>query len=93
MINDPSFRVFDQWVVQSQANIQIKADCYLYSSLDDETVRKGKYIPIRDVETKLFELLKGKPNARVAVLPFGSLTIPYVRQQEPMAALKGAATT
>ena len=55
MINDPSFRVFDQWVVQSQANIQTKAECYLYSSLDDETVRKGKYIPIRDVETKLVE--------------------------------------
>jgi nickel-dependent lactate racemase len=92
MINDPSFRVFDQWVVQSQANIQTKAECYLYSSLDDETVRKGKYIPIRDVETKLSELLKDKPGARVAVLPFGSLTIPYVQERVPKpAALKSSA--
>ena len=74
---------FDQWAVQSQANIQTKAECLLFSSLDDETVRRGKYIPIHNVETKLFELLKDKPSARVAVLPFGSLTIPYVREQEP----------
>jgi nickel-dependent lactate racemase len=94
MINDPSFRVFDQWVVQSQANIQTKAECYLYSSLEDEVVQRGKYIPIRDVEAKLFELLQGKPSARVAVLPFGSLTIPYVRKQEPkLAALKSSAAT
>jgi nickel-dependent lactate racemase len=94
MINDPSFRVFDQWVVQSQANIQTKAECYLYSSLDDETVRRGKYIPIRNVETKLSELLRGKPSARVAVLPFGSLTIPYVREQEPkLTELKSSAAT
>ena len=95
MINDPSFRVFDQWVVQSQANIQTKAECYLYSSLSDETVRRGKYIPIRDVEAKLFELLKAKPNARVRpVLPFGSLTIPYVREQEPkLASLRSSAAT
>jgi hypothetical protein len=94
MINDPSFRVFDQWVVQSQANIQTKAECYLYSSLDDGTVRRGKYIPIRDVDAKLRELLKDKPSARVAVLPFGSLTIPYVREQEPqLAALTSSAAT
>ena len=38
MINDPSFSMFDQWQVQVQAIIQLKADCYLYSLLDDETV-------------------------------------------------------
>lgn len=86
--------MFDQWVVQSQADIQTKAECYLYSSLDDETVRRGKYIPIRNVETKLFELLRDKPGARVAVLPFGSLTIPYVREQKPkLAELKRSAAT
>ena len=52
MINTSSFRVFDQWVVQSQANIQSKAECYLYSSLDDETVRKCKYIPTHDVRLR-----------------------------------------
>jgi nickel-dependent lactate racemase len=88
MINDPAFRVFDQWVVQSQADIQTKADCYLYSSLDDEIVRRAKYIPIKDVEHTLFKLINRFPGARVAVLPFGSLTIPYVREQESELAAK-----
>jgi nickel-dependent lactate racemase len=80
MINEPSFRVFDQWVVQSQANIQARAECYLYSCLEDETVRKGKYIPTHNIGATLTELLKKNPESRVAVLPFGSLTIPYVRE-------------
>ena len=33
MINDPSFSMFDQWEAQALAMIQVKADCYLYSSL------------------------------------------------------------
>lgn len=79
MICEPGFCLFDQWQVQVQAIIQIKADCYLYSGLDDETVRKGKFIPIDNVETTLHELLqKLGPTAKVAVLPLGPLTIPYV---------------
>ena len=80
MINDPSFSMFDQWQVQVQAIVQIKADCYVYSSLDSTTVEKAQFIPITDVGETLFELMKKYgPNARVAVLPFGPLTIPYVR--------------
>lgn len=80
MINDPSFSMFDQWQVQVQAIVQIKADCYVYSSLDNSTVEKAQFIPIADVGETLFELMKKYgPNARVAVLPFGPLTIPYVR--------------
>ncbi len=91
MIQEPSFRVFDQWVVQSQANIQINADCYLYSSLSDETVRQAKYIPIHSVQEKLLELTKQKPNARIAVLPFGSLTIPYVLENDAGPSKRSAA--
>lgn len=80
MINDPSFRMFDQWQVQVQAKIQIKADCFLYSTLDEATVRRAKFTPIADVEQKLFALIAQNPNARVAVLPYGPLTIPYVLQ-------------
>lgn len=79
MICEPGFCLFDQWQVQVQAIIQIKADCYLYSSLDDETVRNGKFIPIDSVEATLNGLLqKIGPTAKVAVLPLGPLTIPYV---------------
>jgi len=80
MINDPSFSMFDQWQVQVQAIVQLKADCYLYSTLDNATVEKAQFIPISDVEKTLTELIKKYgPNPRVAVLPFGPLTIPYIQ--------------
>jgi nickel-dependent lactate racemase len=81
MINDPSFSMFDQWQVQVQAIIQLKADCYLYSLLDEDTVRKAKFKPIPDLAKTLAELIGCHgPKARVAVLPYGPLTIPYVRK-------------
>ncbi len=81
MINDPSFSMFDQWQVQVQAIIQLKADCYLYSLLDEDTVRKAKFKPIPDLAKTLAELIgRHGPKARVAVLPYGPLTIPYVRR-------------
>lgn len=80
MINDPSFSMFDQWQVQVQAIVQLKADCYLYSTLDKATVEKAQFSPISDVESTLVELSKKYgPNPRVAVLPFGPLTIPYIQ--------------
>jgi nickel-dependent lactate racemase len=80
MINEPSFRMFDQWEAQVQAIIQLKAKCYIYSSLDNDTVVNAKLTPISDVEKTLGELMvEYGPNARVAVLPLGPLTIPYVR--------------
>ncbi len=80
MINDPTFSMFDQWQVQIQAMIQLKADCYLYSTLDKDTVTKAKFKPIDDVEETLAQLMpKYGPAPRVAVLPFGPLTIPYVK--------------
>jgi nickel-dependent lactate racemase len=91
MIHEPSFRVFDQWVVQAQANIQIKADCYLYSSLNDETVQRAKYIPIHSVQEKLLDLMRQTPNAHIAVLPFGSLTIPYVLEKDTEAPKRSVA--
>jgi nickel-dependent lactate racemase len=80
MINEPSFRMFDQWEAQVQAIIQLKADCYLYSALEKGTVVNAKLMPITDVEKTLQELMvKFGPKARIAVLPLGPLTIPYVR--------------
>ena len=80
MISEPSFSMFDQWQVQVQAIIQLKADCYLYSLLDDDTVRRAKFKPSADPAKTLAELLERfGPEARVAVLPYGPLTIPYVK--------------
>ncbi|SMC71097.1 nickel-dependent lactate racemase [Sporomusa malonica] len=79
MINNPEFRIFDQWQVQAQAMIQSKADCYLYSSLDGQTVKDAMFIPVTSPCDAITELLEKKPGASIAVLPLGPLTIPYVK--------------
>lgn len=81
MINDPSFKVFDQWQVQKQAVVQVWADVYVYSKLTDEQVESAMLKATRDIE-KTLEELKGKygENMSIAVLPLGPLTIPYVEE-------------
>ena len=79
MIEDPSFSMFDQWQVQKQALIQVRAKCYVHSLLDDDTVRKAMFEPCHNVEVLIASLLaQYGPNARRAVMPLGPLTIPYV---------------
>ena len=79
MIEDPSFSMFDQWQVQKQALIQVRAKCYVHSLLDDDTVRKAMFEPCHNVEVLIASLLaQYGPSARLAVMPLGPLTIPYV---------------
>lgn len=80
MIEQPDFALFDQWQVQTQAIIQSKADVLLYSSLDPQTVRDAMLTPVEDVGEALADLLRRYgPDARVAVLPEGPQTVPFVR--------------
>lgn len=58
MINDNSFKMFDQWQVQKQAVIQVWADVYVYSTLSDEEVKKAMFVPTTDIEKTLNELKK-----------------------------------
>jgi nickel-dependent lactate racemase len=79
MIEAPDFELYDQWEAQSQAIVQRKADVYLYSSLDPETVRDAMLTPIEDIEATLAQLLdRYGAGARVAVLPEGPQTVPYL---------------
>ncbi|MFC0472710.1 nickel-dependent lactate racemase [Halalkalibacter kiskunsagensis] len=79
MINDPEFKMFDQWQVQKQAVIQVWADVFVYSTLSEEVVNKALFKPTKDIEQTLEELRKKYgENMTVAVLPLGPLTIPYV---------------
>jgi nickel-dependent lactate racemase len=79
MIEAPGFELYDQWEAQSQAIVQRKADVYLYSSLDPETTRAAMLTPIADIEATLATLLdRYGPGARVAVLPEGPQTVPYL---------------
>lgn len=81
LIEDPSFKMFDQWQVQKQAVTQVWADVYVYSKLTDEQVEGAMLKPSHNIE-KTLEELKGKygENMSVAVLPLGPLTIPYVEE-------------
>ena len=81
MINDPSFRMFDQWEAQRLAMIQEWAEVYVYSSLPEESIKIAMLTQTKDIEQTLKEL-SGKYGEKmsIAVLPFGPLTIPYVQE-------------
>jgi nickel-dependent lactate racemase len=79
MLSTPGFVRPEQWQAQIQALIQRRATVLLYSSLPDEIVRKAFLTPCHDIgETVRKRLAELGPNARVAVLPQGPLTIPYL---------------
>lgn len=79
MIETPGFALYDQWQAQTQALVQAKADVYLYSSLDPQTVHDAMLTPIDDL-TMTLAMLQRKygPDARIAVLPEGPQTVPYM---------------
>ena len=81
MINDPSFRMFDQWEAQRLAMIQEWADVYVYSTLPEESIKIAMLTQTKDIEQTLKEL-SGKYGEKmsIAVLPLGPLTIPYVQE-------------
>lgn len=73
----------EQWQAQVQAMIQRKARVFLYSSMESEVVKRAHLIPVRDIEETVGELLmEYGAEARVAVLPQGPLTIPYLREAD-----------
>ena len=81
MINDPSFRMFDQWEAQRLAMIQEWAEVYVYSTLPEESIKIAMLTQTKDIEQTLKEL-SGKYGEKmsIAVLPLGPLTIPYVQE-------------
>lgn len=79
MLSTPGFVRPEQWQAQIQALIQRRAEVLLYSSLSDEVVRRCFLTPCHDIEKAVHERLQRLgPEARVAVLPQGPLTIPYL---------------
>ncbi len=77
LLATPGFSYPEQWQAQTQALIQRKASVLLYSSLPDELVRGAH--PCHDISATVQRLLQAHANgARIAVLPQGPLTIPYL---------------
>ena len=80
-IHSPGYSMMDQWDAQIQAQICQRVKLHIYSEgLTNEEIRQVFGIPCNDVEHTVSELLKEYgPGARIAVLPAGALTIPYVK--------------
>lgn len=79
MLATPGFVRPEQWQAQIQSLIQRKATVLIHSSLSDEVIRAAHLTPCRDIGATVDELLRaGGNSARIAVLPQGPLTIPYL---------------
>ncbi len=75
----PGFVQPEQWQAQIQALIQRQARVLLYSSMPDDAVRAAHLTPCHDISAAVNELLRANSQpARVAALPEGPLTIPYL---------------
>src|ERR1051325_10446283 len=82
MLMTPGFVRPEQWQAQIQALVQRKARVLVYSSLADETIRAAHLEPCHDITKAVAEALeKAGPEARLAVLPQGPLTIPYLANE------------
>ena len=78
-ITDPTREEPEQWQVIVQMVIQRRAEVLVYSGLSDEKVLGAKLRPCHDIAGAVRERLeRAGEEARVAVLPQGPLTIPYL---------------
>jgi nickel-dependent lactate racemase len=78
-LSEPGFLRPEQWQAQLQALIQRRARVLLHSSLPDDIVHAAHLTPCHNIGAAVAELLRTLPGAaRVAVLPQGPLTIPYL---------------
>jgi lactate racemase len=81
MLAQPGFSEQDQWQVQIQAMIQLRAEVHVYSDgLTDEQITQALFTPCRSIEQTVACLQTGYgPRARLCAIPDGPQTIAYVR--------------
>jgi lactate racemase len=79
LLATPGFVRPEQWQAQIQALIQRQAEVLVYSSLPDDVIRACHLTPCHDIAATVRDRLsRHGSQARVAVLPQGPLTIPYL---------------
>lgn len=79
MLSTPGFVRPEQWQAQIQALVQRRAEVLVCCELDDATLRACHLAPCADINAEVAKrLAKLGADARVAVLPQGPLTIPYL---------------
>lgn len=81
MLAKPGFSEPDQWQVQIQAKIQLRAEVHVRSDgLTDAQIRRTLLTPCRSIERTVAEIeAKLGRAASICVLPEGPQTIAYVR--------------
>jgi nickel-dependent lactate racemase len=73
------FAVFDQWQAQLLALVLLKARVGVHCEIDDEAIRRSHLEPVADLGLRVAEeLARVGRDARIAVLPEGPMTIPYL---------------
>ena len=79
-VHSPGHNVHDQWQVQIQAQIQLRADVKIKSTyLTDDQVRDAHLEPVEDVEQAVAdELLRHGSESTLCVIPEGPQTIPFL---------------
>jgi len=79
LLATPGFQRSEQWQAQITGLINRKAKLLVYSSLPDEVIQSAHLTPCHDIGAAVDKILNEHKNgARVAVLPQGPLTIPYL---------------
>ncbi len=83
MLSQPGFHAHDQWQVQIQAQIQLKADVYIHSDgLSDDDLRRALFTPLRLAQgtalsqPSAMESLLTRYGPRLCVIPNGPQVIP-----------------
>jgi lactate racemase len=82
MITSPGYSRADQWQVQIQAMIQLKAKVMVKAdTLPDDQIRAAHLEPIHDVSAAVADAMNGggKKSRTLCVLPNGPQTIPYCK--------------
>lgn len=78
-IEAPGFHRFDQWEAQTLARILTRARVLLKSEMPDDWVTGAMLEPVATVEAGIRRLQdEYGPQATIAVLPEGPMTIPYL---------------
>ena len=80
LISQPGFSEQDQWQVQIQAQVLLKANVHVFSeNLTADQIEKALFVPSHSVEQTVRELMKQVgPDCRLCIIPEGPQTIPYL---------------
>jgi len=78
---DRKFKLTDRWQAQKLAGILRNVDVLVYSSLDAASIGKCKMRKIDNIQTTIADIAtRLTDHPRIAVMPQGPLTIPYLKK-------------